>query len=77
MLIEKFVDSVTNPEENNDHHHWYNNLGPIFLVVFFKLLLIYIVMVLWPRVMPKIIPSINKNPGYINLIGLSVILSLL
>jgi len=77
MLIEKFVDSVTNPEENNDQQHWYNHLGPIFLVVFFKLLLIYIVMVLWPRVMPKIIPSINKNPGYINLIGLSVILSLL
>ena len=77
MIIEKFVESVTNPEENNDHHHWYNHLGPIFLVVFLKLLLIYIVMVLWPKVMPKIIPSINKNPGYINLIGLSVILSLL
>jgi len=47
------------------------------IVVLLKLFLIYIVMVLWPRVMPKIMPSINKNPGYLNLIGLSVILSLL
>jgi flagellar biogenesis protein FliO len=77
MLIEKFVDSVSSAEKNDDHHHWYNHLGPIMIVVLLKLFLIYIVMVLWPRVMPKIMPSINKNPGYLNLIGLSVILSLL
>lgn len=77
MLIEKFVDSVSSAEKNDDNHHWYNNLGPIMIVVLLKLFLIYIVMVLWPRVMPKIMPSINKNPGYLNLIGLSVILSLL
>jgi hypothetical protein len=77
MLIEKFVDSVSSAENKDDHHHWYNHLGPIMVVVLLKLFLIYIVMVLWPRVMPKIMPSINKNPGYLNLIGLSVILSLL
>jgi hypothetical protein len=77
MLIEKFVDSVSSAEEDVGHHHWYNHLGPIIVVVLIKLFLIYIVMVMWPRVMPKIMPSINKNPGYLNLIGLSVILSLL
>tara|TARA_B110000285_G_C15036555_1_gene569592 strand:+ start:306 stop:536 length:231 start_codon:yes stop_codon:yes gene_type:complete len=76
MLIEKFVDSVTN-EEDSIHHHWYNHLGPIALVVAIKLFLIYLVMVMWPKVMPSLFPSINKNPGYINLIGLSVILSLI
>jgi hypothetical protein len=73
MLIEKFVDSISASEEKENH--WYNNLGPIIIIIAIKLALIYLVMVLWPRVMPKVFPSVNKNPGYINLIGLSVILS--
>ena len=77
MLIEKFVDSVSNANDEDGHHHWYNHLGPIMVVITIKLLLIYVVMIIWPKVMPKILPSINKNPGYINLIGLSVILSLI
>jgi|TARA_Y100000996_G_scaffold411429_1_gene395559 hypothetical protein len=77
MLIERFVDSVSQANERDDHHHWYNHLGPLVLVVAIKLLLIYVVMVMWPKVMPKILPSVSKNPGYINLIGLSVILSLI
>ena len=77
MLIEKFVDSVSKANEKDDHHHWYNHLKPLLVIVLIKLVLIYLVMVLWPKVMPKILPSVNKKPGYINLIGLSVILSLL
>tara|TARA_A100001037_G_scaffold286824_1_gene295612 strand:+ start:154 stop:387 length:234 start_codon:yes stop_codon:yes gene_type:complete len=77
MLIERFVDSVSQANERDDHHHWYNHLGPLVLVIAIKLLLIYVVMVMWPKVMPKILPSVSKNPGYINLIGLSVILSLI
>ncbi len=76
MLIEKFVDSVSASEEK-DSHHWYNHLGPLLFVIIIKLALIYLVMVMWPKVMPKVFPSVNKNPGYINLIGLSVILSLI
>jgi len=72
MLIEKFVDSVSDEKPS-----WKDDIGFIVMIVLIKLFLIYIVMVLWPRVMPKIMPSINKNPGYLNLIGLSVILSLL
>ena len=76
MLIERFVDSVGNEEVDNQDR-WYNHLGPLVLIIAIKLLLIYIVMVMWPKVMPKVFPSVNKNPGYINLIGLSVILSLI
>lgn len=77
MLVERFVDSVSTVEENEEHHHWYNHIGPLLFLISIKLLLIYIVMLLWPRVMPKIFPSVSKSPGYINLIGLSVILSLI
>jgi len=77
MIVESFYDSASNSEEKSEHKHWYNNLGPILFIVAIKLVLIYIVMLLWPRVIPKIFPSINKNPGYMNLIGLSVILSLI
>ena len=76
MLIERFVDSVSQANERDDHHHWYNHLGPLVLVVAIKLLLIYVVMVMWPKVMPKILPSVSKTPAYINLMGLSGILSL-
>ena len=76
MLIERFVDSVGNEEVDNQDR-WYNNIGLLVMIIAIKLLLIYIVMVMWPKVMPKVFPSVNKNPGYINLIGLSVILSLI
>tara|TARA_Y100000996_G_scaffold398978_1_gene367553 strand:- start:1057 stop:1287 length:231 start_codon:yes stop_codon:yes gene_type:complete len=76
MLIERFVDSVGNEEVDNQDR-WYNHIGLLVMIIAIKLLLIYIVMVMWPKVMPKVFPSVNKNPGYINLIGLSVILSLI
>lgn len=77
MIIENFYNSVVEDEKKKDHKHWYDNMGPILFLVAIKLALIYIVMLLWPRVMPKLFPSINKNPGYLNLIGLSVILALI
>ena len=77
MLIEKFVDTVSEAKEEDGQQHWYNHLAPLIFVISIKLVLIYIVMILWPKVMPKILPSVNKNPGYVNLIGLSVILALI
>lgn len=76
MIIENFYNSVVEDEKKNKEK-WQNNIGPILFLVLIKLALIYIVMLLWPRVMPKLFPSINKNPGYLNLIGLSVILALI
>lgn len=77
MLVEKFVDAVSTEEKNKEQSHWSKHIGPLLFLISIKLLLIYIVMLLWPRVMPKIFPSVSKTPGYINLIGLSVILSLI
>tara|TARA_Y100001970_G_C14191313_1_gene835554 strand:- start:985 stop:1212 length:228 start_codon:yes stop_codon:yes gene_type:complete len=71
-VIERFVDSP-----DDDKSTWLEKHGIYIFLIFMKLVFIYIVMVLWPKVMPKIIPSINKQPGYISLLGLSVILSLL
>lgn len=76
MIIENFYNSVVEDEKKNKEK-WQNNIGAILFLVLIKLALIYIVMLLWPRVMPKLFPSINKNPGYLNLIGLSVILALI
>jgi hypothetical protein len=76
MIIENFYNSVVEDEKKNKEK-WQNNIGAIIFLVLIKLALIYIVMLLWPRVMPKLFPSINKNPGYLNLIGLSVILALI
>ena len=32
---------------------------------------------LWPKVVPKIFPTVQENPGFVNLFGLSVIVNLL
>ena len=76
MIIENFYNSVVEDEKKNKEK-WQNNIGAIIFLVLIKLALISMVMLLWPRVMPKLFPSINKNPGYLNLIGLSVILALI
>ena len=51
----------------------------LILVLFFvKVVSIAIVSYfLWPKVVPKIFPTVQENPGFLNLFGLSVILSLL
>tara|TARA_Y100001970_G_scaffold247317_1_gene315972 strand:+ start:187 stop:411 length:225 start_codon:yes stop_codon:yes gene_type:complete len=71
-LIETFVTGMKKDENEKD-----NSLGFLLVLVLVKLLFIYIVMLLWPRVMPKVFPTVAKQPSYINLLGLSVILVLL
>ena len=71
-LIETFVTGMKKDENEKD-----NNIGFLLVLVLVKLLFIYIVMLLWPRVMPKVFPAVAKQPSYINLLGLSVILALL
>lgn len=74
-LIEAFGHGVM--EENKEEQNVFKKNAFMIAMVLLKLLFIYIVMLLWPRVMPKLLPSITKQPSYINLLGLSVILSLL
>lgn len=74
-IIEAFGHGIME-EEKNEKNVFQKNAFMIALVLI-KLLFIYIVMLLWPRVMPKLFPSIVKQPTYISLLGLSVILALL
>lgn len=51
-----------------------------FLIVMFivKLLSIALVsQVLWPRIIPEIFENVKPNPGFLNLLGLSIIIGLL
>lgn len=63
--------------EEKDKKDLVNSNKFLFLLILIKLFFIYIVMLLWPKVMPKLFPGITKNPTYINLLGLSVILALI
>ena len=74
-IIEAFGNGIME-EKKNEKNVFQKNAFMIALVLI-KLLFIYIVMLLWPRVMPKLFPSIVKQPTYISLLGLSVILALL
>ena len=74
-LIEAFGNGVM--EEHKEEQSVFKKNAFMIAMVLLKLLFIYIVMLLWPRVMPKLFPSITKQPSYINLLGLSVILALL
>ena len=50
----------------------------LMLVLAIKLLMIYIIAkFIWPRIMPSISSSIKSKPGFINILGLSLILHLL
>tara|TARA_B100001063_G_C16359864_1_gene355493 strand:- start:110 stop:436 length:327 start_codon:yes stop_codon:yes gene_type:complete len=58
-------------------HHTYDRNMLIF-VILMKLLLLFIVSnFLWPRVMPKLFTNVTKNPEFVSIIGLSVIVSLI
>lgn len=77
-LCEGFATAIIIDEEKDESERsWFEGDGFFFVLIFIKLVFIYIVMLLWPRVMPKIFPGITKQPTYINLLGLAVILALL
>ena len=71
-LLEGFTDRPSEEEQS-----WLKRNSFFLLLIFIKLLFIYIVMLLWPKVMPKLFPKIVKQPTYVNLLGLSIILSLI
>jgi len=77
-IVESFTDKYIEKDEINGEELSNKSLALYtIIVILIKLFCIYLVMLLWPRVMPKLFPSIVKKPKYISLIGLSLILALL
>ena len=74
VVIEAFSNLF---EDEHVEDSWFQSNKFMLLLLLIKLVFIYIVMLLWPSVMPKILPSIAKQPTYINLLGLSVIIALI
>ena len=55
-----------------------SEMNLLFVLFIVKILSIAIVSYfLWPRIMPQIFTNVQDNPGFINLFGLSIIISLL
>tara|TARA_Y100000817_G_C16762074_1_gene502124 strand:+ start:768 stop:1001 length:234 start_codon:yes stop_codon:yes gene_type:complete len=75
-IVEAFTNIIVH-EEEKEEGNWLQRNSLLIMIILIKLVFIYIIMLLWPKVMPKLFPGVTKQPKYINLIGLSVILSLL
>ena len=64
----------TNVEEDDYEYQ----IKFFMLVLAIKFLMIYIVSrFIWPKVMPAISSSFKSNPGFLNLLGLTLIVNLL
>lgn len=49
----------------------------VMIVIAARLFMIFLVLMLWPRIMPQLFTNVIAKPSYIQLIGLSIIISLL
>jgi len=50
----------------------------MIVVIAIRLLMVYVISrFLWPKIMPAISSSIKSKPGFLNILGLSLILSFL
>tara|TARA_B100000035_G_C20856677_1_gene489954 strand:+ start:405 stop:638 length:234 start_codon:yes stop_codon:yes gene_type:complete len=74
-VIEGFTNIVVSdkPEEEKNLM-----LKVLFIALVIKLLFIYIVAVfLWPYVMPKLFKGVTANPSFLQVLALSVMLSMI
>ena len=75
VLVEKFTEMVFDEEAQNE------TIGTIAtnlaIVIAIRILLIYIVFLLWPKVMPKLFKGAESNPKFFQILGLSVIIALI
>jgi len=73
--VEKFTNIVVSDkplEEKNEL------MKILFIMLFVKLIFIYLVArFLWPYVMPKLFKGVTTNPRFIEVLALSVLISLI
>ena len=73
-LLEGFTNVVVQEHSEGEKQKLYSMM---FMVILIKVALIYAVSAfLWPKVMPIILPTVNANPGFMNILGLSVIFAI-
>ena len=74
-IIEGFTDMVVQEHSEGEKQKLYSMM---FMVVLIKVALIYAVSAfLWPKVMPHIFSTVNANPGFLNILGLSIIFAII
>jgi len=74
-LLEGFTNVVVQEHSEGEKQRLYSLM---FTVLLIKIALIYAVSAfLWPRVMPNIFPTVNANPGFMNILGLSIIFAII
>ena len=74
-LIEGFTNVVVQEHSEGEKQKLYSLMLTVVLI---KIALIFAVSTfLWPRVMPNIFPTVNANPGFMNILGLSIIFAII
>lgn len=74
-LLEGFTNVVVQEHSEGEKQRLYSLM---FTVLLIKIALIYAVATfLWPRVMPNVFPTVNANPGFMNVLGLSIIFAII
>mgnify|MGYP001336889970 CR=1 FL=1 len=74
-LLEGFTNVVVQEHSEGEKQKLYSMM---FMVILIKVALIYAVSAfLWPKVMPIILPTVNANPGFMNILGLSIIMGII
>ena len=74
-VIESFTNVTTSNLSKDKKNELYQLL---FYILLMKLFFIYLVAYfVWPRVMPQLFSGVNPNPTFIQLLGLSIMISLL
>lgn len=75
-VVEGFASFALETDVEEDDYEY--QIKFFMLVLAIKFLMIYIVSrFIWPKVMPAISSSFKSNPGFLNLLGLTLIVNLL
>ena len=77
-LVEGFGNMIIDEEQYETNTLSTGSLSSIMLfIIGLRLFMIFIVLMLWPKIMPKLFTNVSATPTYLQLLGLSIIISLL
>lgn len=76
-FIEGMTAVIVNKEELNQVQRRKEMQLLLFLLLLKVLSITIVAYLLWPRVVPNIFTGVKSNPGFLNLLGLSVIINLM